>query len=96
MFTVALVRTVEVVSYHPLIPGHGPTGDLQTAAVVTGGTIDWLCAPRLDSSRVFGALWDHRRGGHFATWLFVTAVTPAQLFFIPSSDAVPTVQGAVP
>ncbi|MFI7602009.1 glycoside hydrolase family 15 protein [Actinoplanes sp. NPDC049681] len=52
-------------SDYPLIAEHGLVGDLQTAALVaTDGTVDWFCAPRFDSPSIFGALLDHRRGGH--------------------------------
>ncbi len=48
---------------YPLIADHGPIGDLQTAVLVTtDGTIDWPCAPRLDSPSVFRAAPD-RLGG---------------------------------
>ncbi|MET7451995.1 glycoside hydrolase family 15 protein [Streptomyces sp. NPDC005574] len=50
---------------YPLIENHGLLGDLQTAALVTtDGTVDWLCLPRFDSPRVFGALLDKDKGGH--------------------------------
>jgi pentatricopeptide repeat protein len=49
---------------YPLIENHGLIGDLQTAALVSEGTVDWFCCPRFDSPSVFGALLDKEKGGH--------------------------------
>jgi GH15 family glucan-1,4-alpha-glucosidase len=52
-------------SYQP-IENYGVIGDLSTAALVSlNGSIDFMCFPRFDSSTVFAALLDQRKGGHF-------------------------------
>jgi GH15 family glucan-1,4-alpha-glucosidase len=66
---------------YPLIADHGLIGDLQTAALVTtDGTIDWFCAPRFDSSSIFGCLLDHERGGHCSISPTAPQVTRQQLY----------------
>ncbi|WP_425956486.1 glycoside hydrolase family 15 protein [Xylanimonas sp. McL0601] len=68
-------------SGYPLISDHGLIGDLQTSALVsTDGTVDWFCAPRFDSPSIFGALLDHREGGHLRTRPVATQFTSKQLY----------------
>ena len=39
------------------IEDYGMVSDMQTAALISsGGSIDWLCFPRFDSSACFAAL----------------------------------------
>lgn len=69
------------VDEYPLIENHGLIGDLQTAALVTtDATIDWFCCPRFDSPSVFGALLDHRKGGHFTVRPVADTYTSKQLY----------------
>src|SRR5258708_29154759 len=43
----------------------GIIGNCSTLALVSTGSIEWLCWPRPDSSFVFGPLLDREKGGAF-------------------------------
>ena len=52
-------------AYQP-VANYGVIGNMHTVALVgMNGSVDWLCFPRFDSPSVFGAILDHKRGGHF-------------------------------
>lgn len=52
-------------TYAP-IENYGIIGDMHTTALVgMDGSIDWWCAPRLDSPSVFAKILDHKLGGFF-------------------------------
>jgi GH15 family glucan-1,4-alpha-glucosidase len=44
----------------------GIVGNCSYSALIDGGSVEWLCWPRPDSSFVFGPLLDRERGGTFA------------------------------
>ena len=53
------------VSYPP-IDNYALIGDCRSAGLVSrGGSLDWLCLPRFDSSSVFAAVLDAEKGGRF-------------------------------
>ena len=46
---------------------YGIIGNCEASALVSrGGSIDWLCLPRFDSSSVFARILDAGKGGHFS------------------------------
>ena len=49
------------------IEDYGLIGNTRTAALVsTGGSIDWLCAPRFDSDACFAALVGYDEHGRWS------------------------------
>jgi GH15 family glucan-1,4-alpha-glucosidase len=76
-------------SYEP-IENYGMIGNMRTAALVsTNGSIDWFCYPHFDSSSVFGALLDDRKGGRFQICALGDRVTRKQLYW-PSTNILVT------
>jgi GH15 family glucan-1,4-alpha-glucosidase len=64
------------------IAEHGLIGDLHSTALIgTDATIDWYCAPRVDSPSVFGAILDAKRGGHWRLRPDCEVSTTKQLYF---------------
>lgn len=54
-------------SHYPPIDDYAFISDCHCAALISrGGSIDWLCMPRLDAGSYFARLLDHERGGHCA------------------------------
>src|SRR5580693_1896940 len=64
------------------IAEHGLIGDLHSIALVgTNATIDWYCAPRVDSPSVFGGILDAAKGGHWRLSPDCAVSTTKQLYF---------------
>ena len=64
---------------------YGIIGDLHTIALVgLDGSIDWCCLPRFDSPSIFGAILDHKAGGHFT----ITPTEPgnARQMYLPETN----------
>lgn len=71
-------------SYHN-IGDYGIIGDLHTIALVgLHGSIDWCCLPRFDSPSLFGAILDHKTGGHF----LISPIEPgnARQMYLPETN----------
>jgi GH15 family glucan-1,4-alpha-glucosidase len=53
-------------SYQP-IENYGIIGNMRTVALVgMNGSIDWYCYPQFDSSSIFRAILDDKKGGCYA------------------------------
>lgn len=67
------------------INSYGMIGDLHTVALVgPDGSIDWMCAPFVDSPSVFGALLDAHQGGRFR--VAPTAFTSSRMRYTPNTN----------
>src|ERR1700743_1564625 len=72
------------------IEDYGIIGNLRTVALVgINGAIDWYCSPRFDSSSIFGALLDDRKGGRFQIAPIADQVRRKQ-FYWPSTNILVT------
>ena len=72
------------------IAAHGAIGNLRSIALVsTGGDIDFLCHPYLDSPSVFCALLDPQKGGFFAIAPQGASWTTRQIY-IPDTNVLVT------
>ena len=62
---VPMLTVPALASPYPPIGDYGFLSDCEsTALVAPNGAVEWMCAPRMDSPSVFGALLD-RGAGHF-------------------------------
>ena len=76
-------------AYKP-IQDYGIIGNLYTVAVIgLDGAIDWFCFPNFDSPSVFGAILDHRKGGHYRISPTATDATHKQ-FYWPGTNVLVT------
>jgi GH15 family glucan-1,4-alpha-glucosidase len=72
------------------IEDYGIIGNLRTVALVgINGSIDWYCSPNFDSSSIFGALLDDRKGGRFQIAPIADQVRRKQ-FYWPSTNILVT------
>jgi len=68
---------------------YGIIGNLETIALVgNNGSIDWFCAPHLESTSVFARILDAAKGGHFS-------ITPSEPFeshqeYLPKTNVLKT------
>jgi GH15 family glucan-1,4-alpha-glucosidase len=77
------------VGYQP-IENYGIIGDLHTVALVgSDGSIDFLCAPRVDSPSVFAALLDDDYGGRFRITPHLTEERRKQVY-LPDTNVLLT------
>ena len=73
------------------IAAHGAIGNLRAMALVsTGGSIDYLCHPNLDSPTVFAALLDPARGGAFTLEPDDGKVWRSRQIYIPDTNVLIT------
>jgi len=74
--------------YKP-ISAYGIIGDMRTCALVgLDGSIDWCCFPRFDSSSLFAAILDHKRGGRFR--IAPTAPYTSSQRYLPATNILVT------
>ncbi len=83
--TLGSSRTVPIGDYGFLSDGE------VTALVAPGGSVDWMCLPRIDSPSVFGAML----GGHAGTFRIAPADTlvPAAIRYLPGTMILETSWG---
>lgn len=56
---------LDAAAHEPTDMNCGIIGNCAFSALVDGGSIEWMCWPRMDSSFVFGPMLDRDRGGAF-------------------------------
>jgi GH15 family glucan-1,4-alpha-glucosidase len=72
------------------IENYGLIGNLRTVALVgMNGSIDWFCYPHVDSSSVFGAILDDKKGGRFQISPIAERVTRQQSY-LPGTNILVT------
>jgi GH15 family glucan-1,4-alpha-glucosidase len=76
-------------AYQP-IENYGIIGNMRTVALVgMNGSIDWYCFPNFDSSSIFGALLDDKKGGRFQISADAAGARHKQ-FYWPSTNVLVT------
>ncbi len=76
-------------SYQP-IENYGIIGNMRTVALVgMNGSIDWYCHPQFDSSSIFGAILDDKKGGSFQISASGDGVRHKQVYW-PSTNVLVT------